>query len=129
MIETDYHIGNVHVIFTAGDVVKVLVAVRKAIISMVEMPPNALIIREACASSSDYFTLYERVPKIYASKDNLMPNWDLIKGKIEFRNFKFTYPDDKGQKPVLNGLNMTTIILLKISSPNKTLFYYYKISL
>ena len=107
MIETDYHIENVHDIFTAGDVVKVLVAVRKAIISMVELPPNALIIREACASSSDYFTLYERAPKIYASKDNLMPNRDIIKGRIEFRNVKFTYPDDKSQKPVLNGLNLT----------------------
>ena len=107
MIETDYHIGNVHDIFTAGDVVKVLVAVRKAIISMVELPPNALIIREACASSSDYFTLYERSPKIYASIDNLMPNRDTIKGKIEFKNIKFAYPDDKGQKPVLNGLNLT----------------------
>ena len=106
MIETDYHIGNVHDVFTSGDVVKVLVALRKAIISMVELPPNLIAINESCASASDYFTLCERVPKIYVSKDNLTPDRKTIKGKIEFKNIKFAYPDDKGQKPVLNGLNL-----------------------
>ena len=106
IIETDYDHHTVHTKFTAGDVVKVLVAVRKAIIYMVEIPPNILLIKEACASSSDYFNLLGRTPKIFVSKNNLKPNRDTIKGKVEFRNVKFTYPDDKGQKPVLNGLNI-----------------------
>ena len=106
IIETDYDHETVHTKFTAGDVVKVLVAVRKAIIYMVEIPPNIMLIKEACASSSDYFTLLERTPKIYISKDDLKPDRDKIKGKVEFRNVKFAYPDDKGQKSVLNGLNL-----------------------
>ena len=106
LIESDYDHQTVHHLFTAGDVVKVLVAVRKAIISMVDIFPNILVLEESCASSSDYFTLYERTPLIYTSKDNLKPPRDSIKGKIEFKNIKFAYPDDKGQKPVLNGLNL-----------------------
>ena len=98
LVESDYDYLTVHHLFTAGDVVKVLVAVRKSIISMVELPPNIIAIQEACASSSDYFILRDRVPEIYASKNNLAPNRDTIKGKIEFRNIKFAYPDDKGQK-------------------------------
>ena len=106
IIESDYDHITVHHLFTAGDVVTVLVALRKAIISMVDIPPNILSIKESCVSSSDYFTLYERIPEIYVSKDNLKPNRDTIKGKIEFKNIKFTYPDDKGQKPILSELNL-----------------------
>jgi len=73
LIESDYDHVTVHHLFTAGDVVKVLVSVRKAIISMVEIPPHILIIQEACASASDYFILSERVPEIYESIDNLKP--------------------------------------------------------
>ena len=106
LIESDYDHVTVHHLFTAGDVVKVLVSVRKAIISMVELPLHILIIQEACASSSDYFILSERVPEIYESIDNLKPNKESIKGKIEFKNIKFAYPDDEGKKPVLTGLNL-----------------------
>ena len=106
IIESDYDHITVHHLFTAGDVVTVLVALRKAIISMVDILPNILSKKESCVSSSDYFTLYERIPEIYVSKDNLKPNRDTIKGKIEFKNIKFTYPDDKGQKPILSELNL-----------------------
>ena len=106
LVETDYNHHTIHYLFTAGDVVKVLVALRKAIISMVEIPTNLLIIRESCVSASDYFSLYERTPEIYISEDNLKPNKENVKGRIEFKNIKFAYPDDKGQKLVLNGLNL-----------------------
>ena len=106
LIESDYEHHNVHYLFTAGDIVTVLVSVRKSIISMVEIVPNILVIEESCASASDYFTLFERTPLIYASKDNLKPPRDTIQGKIEFKNIIFAYPDDKGQKPVLNGVNI-----------------------
>ena len=106
IIESDYDHITVHHLFTAGDVVKVLVAVRKAIISMIDIPPNILTIRESCASSSDYFTLYERIPEIYVSQDNIKSNRETIKGKIEFKNIKFIYPGDKCQKTVLSGINL-----------------------
>ena len=56
--------------------------------------------------SIDYFTLYERVPKIFISDKNIKPNRDSIKGKIEFRNIKFIYPSDINQRPLLENLNL-----------------------
>ena len=73
---------------------------------MIDIPPNILTIRESCASSSDYFTLYERIPEIYVSQDNIKSNRETIKGKIEFKNIKFIYPGDKCQKTVLSGINL-----------------------
>ena len=43
---------------------------------------------------------------LYKSINNLKPNRELIKGKIEFINIKFTYPDDKENKHILSGLNL-----------------------
>jgi ABC-type multidrug transport system fused ATPase/permease subunit len=106
LVESDYNHDTINYLFTAGDVVKVLVAVRKAIISMVEIPSNIITITESCASASDYFTLYERIPEIYISTENLKPNRDKIKGRLEFKNIKFSYPDDKDQELVLNGLDL-----------------------
>ena len=105
-VESDYDHETVHHLFTAGDVVKVLLSVRKAILSLMEIPPSIMVIRESCASASDYFTLSERASQIYISKDNLKPEKKTIKGKIEFKNVKFSYPDEKGEKVVLKGINL-----------------------
>ena len=93
--------------FTVGDVQKVLICVVGSIVAIGEIAPNIQIIKESCVASSDYFTLNDRIPKIYISEKNLKPEREKIKGKIEFKNIKFIYPSDKNQKPILNGLNLT----------------------
>ena len=107
LIETNYDITNVNDVFTSGDVVTVLFAIRKALVSMIEIPPILMMIRESCASASDFFSLSERNPKIIVSKKNLIVDRNEIKGKIEFKNVHFSYPDEeRGDKPVLNGLDL-----------------------
>ena len=78
--------------FNAGDVLKVLFAVIGAIFAIGGISPNIHIIKESCIAASDYFTLYERTPKIFVSEKNIMPNRENVKGKIEFKNIKFIYP-------------------------------------
>ncbi len=92
--------------FNAGDVIKVLFAVIGAIFAVGGISPNIQIIKESCIAASDYFTLYERVPKIFISDKNIKPNRDSVKGKIEFRNIKFIYPSDKNQRPILENLDL-----------------------
>ena len=89
-----------------GEIQKVLFNIIGAIVAIGQMAPNIQIIKAACSASSDYFTLYEREPKIYYSEKNLKPERNSIKGHIEFKNIKFIYPSDKAQKPILNGLNL-----------------------
>ena len=89
-----------------GEIQKVLFGILGSIVAMGQMAPNLQIIRAAISSSSDYFTLYERSPKIYVSEKNLMSDRNSISGKIEFKNIKFIYPSDKSQRPVLNDLNL-----------------------
>ena len=91
---------------SVGEIQKVLYGIIGSIVAIGQIAPNIQIIRAACAASSDYFTLYERKPKIYVSKKELRPEKDTIKGKIEFKNIKFIYPSDKTQKPILDGLNL-----------------------
>ena len=92
--------------FSAGDVIKVLFAVIGAIFAIGGISPNIQIIKESCIAASDYFTLKERIPKIFQSEKSIKPNKDSIKGKIEFKNIKFYYPSDKKQKPILENLNL-----------------------
>ena len=92
--------------FNAGDVMKVLFAVIGAIFAIGGISPNIQIIKESCIAASDYFTLYERVPKIFISEKNIKPNKANIQGKIEFKNIKFIYPNDKNQRPILENLNL-----------------------
>ena len=92
--------------FSAGDVIKVLFAVIGAIFAIGGISPNIQIINESCIAASDYFTLNERIPKIFLSEKNIKPNKDTIKGKIEFKNITFIYPSDKNQKPILNNLDL-----------------------
>ena len=89
-----------------GEIQKVLFNIINAIVAIGQMAPNIQVIKVSCSASSDYFSLYERKPKIYESEKNLTPDRNSIKGSIEFKNIKFIYPSDKAQRPILNGLNM-----------------------
>ena len=89
-----------------GEIQKVLFNIINAIVAIGQMAPNIQVIKASCSASSDYFSLYERKPKIYESEKNLTPDRNSIKGSIEFKNIKFIYPSDKAQRPILNGLNM-----------------------
>ena len=89
-----------------GEIQKVLFNIINAIVAIGQMAPNIQVIKASCSASSDYFTLYERKPKIYESEKNLKPDRDIIKGSIEFKNIKFIYPSDKAQRPILDGLNL-----------------------
>ena len=93
--------------YTVGDAIKVIYSIISSIFSLGSIAPNIQIIKESCIAASDYFTLYERVPKIFISEKNIKPNKETLKGKIEFKNIKFIYPNDKTQKPILNNLNLT----------------------
>ena len=107
LIANKEHNSNTGKAFTAGDVIKVLFAVIGAIFAIGGISPNIQIIKESCIASSDYFTLYERVPKIFVSEKNIKPNRDSVQGRIEFKNIKFIYPSDKNKRPILEDLNLT----------------------
>ena len=86
-----------------GDIATVVLSMIVSFSMIYWMAPKYIPIKQASSLSSDYFSLYERVPDFYYSPSNLMQKVDSIKGDIEFRNVKFTY--DK-QKMVLNGINL-----------------------
>ena len=92
--------------FTAGDVIKVLFAVIGAIFAIGGISPNIQIIKESCIAASDYFTLNDRVPKIFISEKNIKPDKNTIQGRIEFKNIKFIYPSDKNKRQILDNLNL-----------------------
>ena len=92
--------------FSGGDVMTVIFSTIMAVMSLGAIAPNIKVIQEAAAASSDYFTLYERIPKIDLSHSTLKPPRDQVKGKIEFKNIGFIYPSDEKQKKILDGLNL-----------------------
>jgi len=85
---------------------KIIFSITDCIFCVGEVSPNIQTIKESCLASSDYFTLYERIPKIFVFEKNLMPKRESIQGKIEFKNIKFIYPSDKNQRPILDDLNI-----------------------
>ena len=92
--------------FGVGEIQKILICIVEAIIAIGEISPNIQLIKGACNVSSDYFTLNERIPKIKIDGKNLTPDRNTIYGKIEFKNIKFSYPNDRNKKLILNGLNL-----------------------
>ena len=64
-------------------------------------------IQEACAASSDYFTLVEREPVIDPIGKDYKPPRDEVQGKIEFKDITFIYPSDVHKKKILEGLSLT----------------------
>ena len=92
--------------YNGGDVAKVLLAVLTGIFSISGLGPSIQIIKESCIASSDYFTLLTRIPKISSLNSDFIPLREDFKGKIEFKNIKFMYPNDKNEKLILDGLNL-----------------------
>ena len=91
--------SNTGELFKSGDIMTVNMATTMAIIGVIA--PNIMIIQEACVAASDYFTLYERIPKIDEKDSNYKPQRNSVKGKIEFRNITFIYPSDDKKKKYL----------------------------
>ena len=58
--------------FSSGDIIKVLFAVLGSIFAIGGISPNIEVIKESCIAASDYFTLKERVPKIFKSEKNII---------------------------------------------------------
>ena len=90
-----------------GDVGTVLLSVRLSTFILYFLVPKYIPIKQSAVLSSDYFNLYERVPKIYISPTNLMPKRESIRGNIEFRNVKFGYNEGTNNKLILDGLNLS----------------------
>ena len=68
---------------------------------------NIKIIQESALASSDYFTLYERLPKIKLKESTLKLFKDQILGKLEFKNVSFIFPSDKNKRKILDNINMS----------------------
>ena len=92
---------------TAGDVMIVIFSTLIAIMSLGSISPNLKTIQEACAASSDYFTLVEREPVIDPIGKDYKPPRDEVQGKIEFKDITFIYPSDVHKRKILEGLSLT----------------------
>ena len=93
--------------FTPGDIMIVVLCTLIAVMSLGSVAPNIKIIQESAIASSDYFTLYERKPKINLENSTFKPDRNEIKGKIEFKNVDFIYPSDPNRRKILNDLTLT----------------------
>jgi len=74
--------------------------------SLVSFIINLQYLKFALASTSDYFNLCERKPEIDLSNSLEKPPIPNIKGKIEFNNVSFYYPNDSNKKLILDGINL-----------------------
>ena len=92
--------------YSGGDVAKVLICVLSGIFSISGLGPNIQVIKESCIASSDYFTLLTKKPKISCITSDFTPSREDFNGKIEFKNVKFMYPNDKNDKLILDGLDL-----------------------
>ena len=97
--------SNKNAPFQPGDCLTCIFSTLMAIMSIGSVAPNFKIIQEATIASSDYFTLYEREPKIDLSNSNYKPNRDDVKGRIEFKDITFIYPSDVTRRKILDGLS------------------------
>ena len=86
-----------------GDILVVILSMSTAVWSFRSIAPNLKIIIDAATSSSDYFNLLERQPKIHFSLFPIIKNKNEIKGVIEFKNVNFSY--DK-KKKVLDNFSL-----------------------
>ena len=95
-----------HEPYKSGDVAKVVLCTISSIYSISNLGPNFQILKKACIASSDYFTLLNKKKEISLNNSGYIPEKENFKGKIEFKNVKFMYPNDKTEKLVLDGLNL-----------------------
>ena len=101
--ETNHSTGNP---YHGGDILTVIMSVLNIIYSVSGLGPNIQIIQKSCIASSDYFTLLSRYRKKPNIVGGLRPSREEFRGKIEFKNVKFSYPHDKTKKLVLDDLNL-----------------------
>ena len=98
--------SNTNKKFSGADVMTVIFSTVMAILSVGIASPNFKTIQESADASSDYFTLYERIPIIDISKSTKKPPRNSVKGKIEFKDISFIYPSDDKKRKILDGLNL-----------------------
>ena len=93
--------------YNSGDVVTVILCIISAIYSISGLGPNFQIIKKASIASSDYFYLLSlnNTKSTKNLETRYIPDKENFKGKIEFKNVKFSYPSDKSGKIILDGIN------------------------
>ena len=91
---------------TGGDITLTFTNMLSFILTLVSFVINLLYLQFALASTSDYFNLYERKPEMDLSNSLEKPPIPNIKGKIEFNNVSFYYPNDSNKKLILDGINL-----------------------
>jgi len=91
---------------TGGDISLTFINMLIFILTLVSFVINLLYLQFALASTSDYFNLYERKPEMDLSNSLEKPPIPNIKGKIEFNNVSFYYPNDSNKKLILDGINL-----------------------
>ena len=96
-------INNIENGLRVGDILIVILSMGTAVWSFRSVAPNLKIIIDAATSSSDYFKLCERRPKIYYNPFPIIKNKDEIKGKIEFKNVYFSYDS---QRNILDNFSL-----------------------
>ena len=89
--------------FKVGDMLTVVLNMNTAVWSFTTIAPNLKIIIDAINSTSDYFQLLTRQPKIHISLNPIIKERNSIIGKIEFKNVTFSYD---GLKKILNGFSL-----------------------
>lgn len=92
--------------FKSGNVMTVMFATLLAIMSLSSIGPTMKTIQEACAASSDYFTLVDRVQQLDYTNSIQKPPRDSILGKIEFKNIDFVYPSDVNKRKILDKMSL-----------------------
>lgn len=76
-----------------GDILIVILSMSTAVWSFRSIAPNLKIVIDAATSSTDYFILCNRKPRIHYSLFPLIKNKNEIEGKIEFKNVNFSEND------------------------------------
>ena len=92
--------------FTGQDIMSCAFCTLMGIMDIGLTAPNIKVIQESGSATSDYFTLYEREPKMDYLQSHEKPKRENIKGKIEFKDVKFIYPSDSNKRLILDGLNL-----------------------
>ena len=94
-IIVDNKIDNIENGLKVGDILVVILNMSTAVWSFRSIAPNFKIIIDAATSSSDYFNLLNRQPKIHFSLFPIKKNKNEIEGRIEFKNITFSYDNTK----------------------------------
>jgi ATP-binding cassette subfamily B (MDR/TAP) protein 1 len=91
-------------LFAGGDILTVIISVIMSGISLGSAAPNLKAMKEAQIAASDFFELCKREHQIDMSKSSKKPQKENIKGNIEIKNVKFSYPKDP-EKEILKGIS------------------------